>query len=337
MIIKLGALGDVLRTTAICEPLKSLYPGSFIIWITEDSAIPVLSGNRFVDKIIGKSQAFGFVSLFNFDILINLDLDEYALILAGLTKAKEKKGFWFDPDRVIHFSSSSAEEYFTLSHDDFLKKRNKKTYQAFIAEIAGLPYYGKIIVPISSSSREYARNFAEKNGIIDKKIIGAIVGTGNRWITKRWPEKNFIKLFSLLKDFKIITFGGIEEKRLLEWIADKSGKNVISAGYSNTIDQFFGLLDLCDIVVCCDTFALHAAVGLGKKIVALFGPTSAAEIEMYDRGEKIVSDMSCVCCYKRVCEKSPNCMEMIDPEKVAQSVRRLAGEGRKNCSDNSHI
>ncbi len=93
LIIKLGALGDVLRTTAICEPLKDLYPNSMILWITDDSTIPVLEGNKLIDRIVAKSRAAGFISLFNFDLLINLDLDEDALILAGLARAREKKGF----------------------------------------------------------------------------------------------------------------------------------------------------------------------------------------------------------------------------------------------------
>lgn len=324
LIIKLGALGDVLRTTAICKPLKVLYPRSRLIWITEDNAIPVLSGNRFIDRIIGKSRAIGFISLFNFDLLVNLDLDEDALIFAGIAKAKEKKGFWFDEKGIVQFSSDSAKQYFFLSHDDRLKKKNKKTYQSFIAEIAGLPDYSDVIVPVSDSAKEYARKFADRNKLVGNRIIGAVVGTGNRWITKRWPEKNFIKLFSMLKDFKILLFGGDEERKLLQDIVSKNSKNVVNTGHSNSIDQFFGLLDLCDIIVCCDTFALHAAVGLKKKVVALFGPTSAAEVEIYGRGEKIISNMPCVCCYKRICDKSPACMEIIKPESVANAIRRLS-------------
>jgi len=325
LIIKLGALGDVLRTTALCEPLKSLYPESKIFWIADDNVVGVLQGNSFVDRVIHKSRALAFISHIGFDLAINLDLDDDALILAGLAKAKKKKGFWFDSDGLVCCSSHSAQQYLLLSHDDKLKKENKKTYQAFIAEIAEVPYYGKIIVPISDASRKNAKSFFERNNLMGKKVLGAVVGTGNRWITKRWPEKHFIKLFSLLDDFEIVVFGGSEEKDLLRLIVEKSERKLINAGHSNSIDYFFGLLDLCDVIVCCDTFALHASAGLGKKTVALFGPTSADEIEIYGAGEKIISDVSCACCYNRVCSITPNCMELITPETVAKSIRRLAG------------
>ena len=326
LIIKLGALGDVLRTTALCEPLKFLYPASKLFWITESNAIDILQGNSFVDRIISRENAYGFVSYFEFDLLINLDLDDEALILAGITKAKEKRGFWFDSKGVVKCSSPVAREYFLLSHDDGLKKQNFKTYQAIMANISGLPNYGKIIVPVSDVSKKNAHEFAGRYNLKKKKTLGAVVGTGNRWITKKWPEKNFLELFSMLDDFNILVFGGPEEKYLLERIVEKSNKIAINTGYLNSIDYFFGLLDLCDIVVCCDTFALHAAVGLGKKVVALFGPTSSAEVEMYGRGEKIVSDIACVCCYRRECTVRPGCMELISPKKVAQAVRRLADE-----------
>ncbi|MCM8764415.1 MAG: glycosyltransferase family 9 protein [Candidatus Omnitrophica bacterium] len=326
LIIKLGALGDVLRTTSLCEPLKLLYPASMLFWITENNAAAILKGNRFVDRIISKESASGFVSYFKFDLLINLDLDEEALILAGISNAKEKKGFWFDSKGVVKCSSPVAQEYFLLSHDDRLKKQNLKTYQSIMASISGLPNYGKIIVPISDASEKNAREFAKRYNLKEKRTLGAVVGTGNRWITKKWPEKNFLELFSMLDDFNILVFGGPEEKDLLERIVEKSNKTVINTGYSNSIDYFFGLLDLCDIVVCCDTFALHAAVGLGKKVVALFGPTSSAEVEMYSQGEKLTSDISCVCCYRKECSVNPSCMELITPQRVFQIVRRLAGE-----------
>jgi len=326
LIIKLGALGDVLRTTSICEPLKTKYPDSKIFWITESQHIQVLVGNNFVDRIIEKNDALPYVLHLNFDIVINLDLDEDALILAGIARTRKKMGFWYNHDGFIECSNKYAQEYFLLSHDDKLKKKNKKTYQHFISKIADLPSFGRIIVPVSETARVKAEQFKQKHRLGNKKIIGAVVGTGKRWMTKRWPEDHFVKLFKILPDFDFVVFAGPEEKEIIDRIVKNSTTSVISAGHSNPVDIFFGLLNICDVVVCCDTFALHAAIGLGKKVVALFGPTSSNEIEMYGTGEKIVSPVDCVCCYRKNCSINPNCMEMISPEKVAETIRRLCIE-----------
>jgi ADP-heptose:LPS heptosyltransferase len=56
--------------------------------------------------------------------------------------------------------------------------------------------------------------------------------------------------------------------------------------------------------------------------VALFGPTSAAEIDLYDRGEKIRSDLDCLCCYRQICDRVPNCMQAISVDTVYRAVER---------------
>jgi heptosyltransferase-2 len=70
--------------------------------------------------------------------------------------------------------------------------------------------------------------------------------------------------------------------------------------------------------------ALHMAVALEKPVVALFGPTSAAEIELYGGGEKIQPPgLDCLVCYLPRCDKSPYCQELILPERVASAVEGL--------------
>jgi heptosyltransferase-2 len=73
-------------------------------------------------------------------------------------------------------------------------------------------------------------------------------------------------------------------------------------------------------VVTGDTLALHVALGLEKRVVALFGPTSAAEIDLYGLGSKVVAPLDCVCCYNPVCDRSPSCMDSIGAERVYEQV-----------------
>jgi len=80
------------------------------------------------------------------------------------------------------------------------------------------------------------------------------------------------------------------------------------------------------VVVTGDTLAMHLAVALGKKAVVLFGPTSHTEIELYNRGEKIYSDMDCLVCYRQRCDKSPDCMEKIAADRVFKTIKKLVGD-----------
>ena len=79
------------------------------------------------------------------------------------------------------------------------------------------------------------------------------------------------------------------------------------------------------------TLTMHIALALKKKVVALFGPTSANEIYDYGRLVKIVPNLDCVCCYiKEKCNKKPNCMEMISVEEVLEKIESLLKRGDKN-------
>jgi len=127
--------------------------------------------------------------------------------------------------------------------------------------------------------------------------------------------------------FPVLIFGGEEEKDIIECLVEKSKVSLINTGCNNSIHDFFALLNLCDFVVTADTLALHAALGLKKKVVALFGPTSSAEIETYDRGLKIKTSLQCYCCYKRRCSVYPACMEAIKPEMVFEAIKELLNEG----------
>jgi heptosyltransferase-2 len=67
---------------------------------------------------------------------------------------------------------------------------------------------------------------------------------------------------------------------------------------------------------------MHLALALSRRTVVLFGPTSAAEIELYGLGEKVLPEMTCLSCYKTACDFQPNCMDLISVGMVEAAVRR---------------
>lgn len=324
LIIKKEAKGDVLRTTSILEPLKEKFPKHRVIWLTAKKNKDVLEGNPYIDIIWDEVEAPAAISLFKFDILINLDLSPDSLTAAGIAKAGIFYGFRYRDDWNVECSNKAAEEWFLMSHDDEVKRNNRKTYQKFIADITELTHYGEIIVPLQKTSVEKAKRFAKKYNLSGKKVIGIHTGSGYRWPTKRWPQKHIKNLLKMLTDkrYTVLLFGGEEEKEIMEELTIPGNPYIISTGCNNTIPDFFALLNLCDVVVSADTLAMHAATGLKKKVVALFGPTSPCEIEEYGRIKKVITPLDCFCCYKRECDKTPSCMEEITPETVYSVIER---------------
>ncbi|MDR0617466.1 MAG: glycosyltransferase family 9 protein [Endomicrobium sp.] len=327
LIIKLGAMGDVLRTTFLLWGLKELYPKSVISWIVDDKNAAVLENNTFIDNIVANDEnTLKFLIDNYFDVVINLDLAFESLSLAKLSNKAKVLGFTLDNNRNIIASSQSAQEWLKMSVYDELKKSNLFTYQHWMAQIVSLPKDDyEIIVPLQKESQEKALKFLDTNNVsLNKKILGINPGAGKRWNLKKWTLESFIEIAEYFskKGHVILLLGGKQDEREIETILKENISNVISAGTNNTIADFFAQINLCNTVLCGDTMALHAALGLKKNVVALFGPTSINEIEVYSRGTKIQGKKDCITCYKQECHLENNCMKAIKPKEVIEAIEQ---------------
>jgi len=324
LIVKLGAMGDVLRTTFILEGLKEKYKNSTIDWLVEKKNVDVLIGNEYIDIIIpNDNEVYKFLSSHKYDIVINLDLSPESLSFTKLVFADTKIGYYLDDSRKIVGSNSFAQKWLPTSAYDCLKKENEHTYQYWMANIVELKRDNyEIQVPISNQAKQKAKSFVSSLKLNNSKIIGINPGAGKRWVMKKWRVEKYIKLIKTLssKGYNIFLLGGKDDEEEINLILKQKIKNVYSTGTTNSVQEFFAMVDLCDLVVCGDTMAMHAALGLKKNVVAIFGPTSFNEIEMYDRGTKIVS-LECNCCYKPDCNKKVKCMDKVSVENVLDAIQ----------------
>lgn len=330
LIIKLDAAGDVLRTTAILPGLKEKYPQSRIWWITMPESVQLFKGNGYVDKVFDISLAPMVLAADEFDMVVNLDAAPLSSRLAAVSRAKKRIGFGYNAAGYVYPLSPEAEEWFCMGLFDDRKKANTKTYQRIMLDICGLkPSDHSIQYALTPEESEFAAAFAAANGIgRNDFVVGLNTGAGGRWEKKKWTEDGLIDLVRLLHErrsgTKILLYGGPHEVERNKRIASAVKGSAIDAGCRNTIREFAALLDLSDIVVTADTMALHLSLALRKKTVAVIGPTSSAEIEMYGLGPKLTADMPCLCCYLKTCDKEPDCMSSISPLEVLQAIESLA-------------
>lgn len=329
LIIKLDALGDVLRTMSILPPLKKKYPQSSITWITREESLPLFDNVNMVDEVIAYSDPFAshLLQAVYFDLVINPDANKAAITMASLAKAREKKGFYLGDTGEIIASNDMAYKWFLMGINDEMKRKNTKTYQRIILDMLELDWKESYI-PLILSEKEMAKSemFRKKMKLNrNTPIIGLNIGAGGRWQNKVWPVKHFECLIEnlLKKKLQVLLLGGVNEKQKMRKLKQKFGDNILSGGYHNSLRDFFSILNVCDVLVSSDTMAAHAALALGKKLVVLFGPTSINEFETYGRGVKLHADMDCLVCYRSTCDVKPNCMDNIKPETVLNAILQL--------------
>jgi ADP-heptose:LPS heptosyltransferase len=321
LIIKLDALGDVLRTTCILPSLKRRYEPCHITWITSGGARDLLVGNRLVDSVVSAPQdRLSMLLSRSFDVVINPDASVRSCELAAISRGHAGFGYTLGPEGSVLPLGRAAAGWLEMGACDTAKRENTRTYQNILHDICALDPEGQhIILNLTADEVAAREDLAREIGIdLGRPVVGLNTGAGPRWNLKKWRTEGFIELTNLIlggSDAQVVLIGGNLEAGRNALIKSRFGRRVRSP-VSHSIRRLVRVVDLCDAVVTGDTLALHVALGLEKRVVALFGPTSPAEIDMYGLGTKVVPDIDCVCCYSTDCDREPNCMDLIDAGEV---------------------
>jgi ADP-heptose:LPS heptosyltransferase len=329
LIIKLDAIGDVLRTTSLLPPLAEKHPKAAITWITRREARPLLEGNPFISEILEYGEdALLQLRVCRFDRVINLDAGKTSAALASAANAAQKDGFILDPRGYVQATNTAARTWLEMGVFDDLKRQGKNTYQDMMAEIIGLPGCShQYVLNLTEGEQQEGRAQLEKLGVdLTRPVVGLNTGAGRRWELKQWREDGYLELINRIARKRpasqFVLLGGPEERDRHRRLMAQSKVPLIDVGCDNPLRRFASLVGACHLVITGDTLAMHIALALKCRTIVLFGPTSANEIEMYGLGEKIVPSMDCLSCYKPKCDFVPNCMDLISTEMVETAVDR---------------
>jgi heptosyltransferase-2 len=157
--------------------------------------------------------------------------------------------------------------------------------------------------------------------------VGLNTGAGDRWQFKRWGERETSALSAALHDrfgVGVIVCGGpAEAERNRRIVAGAARGGVVAAPTDLGLLEFAALIERCSLLVTSDTLALHLAIAAATPLVAFFGPTSAAEVDLLaGPGEKVVTPLECRCCYLATCDKRPHCMTAIPVQAMLEAAGR---------------
>ena len=329
LMVKLAATGDVLRTTSFLPAMHAAWPSARVTWLTRPAAAGLFAGNALVDEVLTTDDATTAARLATetFDVVLCPDADPDAAALAAMARGTERRGYVRDArGRVVPLGDGAA-RWLKMGLDDGAKRANTRTYQSLVAEVLGLDPAAvrEPILEPSAADREAAAAFVEKLGIRGP-LIGLNTGAGGRWAYKQWTKEHQQAFLRLCADagIAVLLLGGPEEVlRHQDLLAYAAVMPVHDGGNHNSFGRFAALVDHCRVVVTGDSLAVHVAAARRKPAVVLFGPTSAAEIELYGRGTKITPPgFDCLCCYLPRCDKVPHCQARIEPRVVLDAVQR---------------
>ncbi|MFA5499522.1 MAG: glycosyltransferase family 9 protein [Candidatus Omnitrophota bacterium] len=319
LIIKLGAAGDVIRTTPLLRKLRQDHPNAEIIWLTY---FPEFLSSMWVDKAIRfELKDIIWLKTQKFDWLINLDKDDEAIALSSEIMAKKKSGFIMDERGKCKPVGNKAETYKWLTGLwDGLNKKNTKNYIEEIFEICGYKFKGEKYIIEKTVNQEW------DNINKTKIVVGLNTGCGGRWVTRLWGDRNWINLAKRLKkmNYEVILLGGKQEHGRNRLIAKEAGVKYFG---HFTLPEFVDLIDQCEYVVSQVTMAMHIAIGLNKTLILLNNIFNKNEFFLYNNGAIIEPKLDCLGCFKQIQDKRcvvENCMHLVKPDDIIRKINELA-------------
>ncbi len=312
-IIKLGAAGDVIRTTPVLRAIKAHHPRSHITWLTRS---PEVLPGGWIDRILPFTlEAVTWATSVSFTHLLNLDKDPEAVAVAEQIDAKVRKGFSLGPEGLCAAIDSAAQDKLLTGIFDDVSKRNQKSYPQEILEISGFTYNReRYIVELPDSTQTW--NFPAAS-----PRIGLATGCGVRWSHRNWPDEHWIELAKkLIADgYGVVLLGGAAEEEKNRQIASASG--AFYPGHF-PLSDYFSLVNQMDLVVTAVSMALHVALGLDKRVVLFNNIFNPSEFELYDQGVILAPDYDCTCYYDPVCPIG-GCMKFLSPDRVSKAIKTV--------------
>ena len=339
VLLKTGALGDVLRTTSILPGLARREAPLELVWVTAPSAVDLVRSHPDVARVIAADPTradFGAVVLRELgagpvERVLSFDDEHAVCAVASAVVARHGariSGAYADASGALVYTPDVA-PWFDMGllsvhgreHADALKRVNTRSHAQIHADMLGLEA-GRPRLDLPAEHVERAREVALRLGLTPaRRWIGLNTGAGGRWTGKRLPEERTAELAVAVDRARpgatgFVVLGGqaeAERNRRITQLLRDAHVPAVDAGVDHSVLTFAALVDRLDVLVTSDSLALHVGVARGVPVVCFFAPTSAAEIDLWGRGTKVVSTAPDVCSYRPDADTSTLTVERLLP------------------------
>lgn len=322
LIVHLGALGAVVRSTALLKAVHRKYPQAHVTWVTDTPAQHLLRHNPLIDRVLttnGEDQLV--LRALKFDVGFVVDKSLKAIGVAQSTRCEKIFGFLAEGQGGgIAPATAAARELWLLGLSDEQKFfHNKKSEIQLATEALELPYQrDEYHVPLTQE--EVARSATRRaKWTVDysQPVIGFNTGCAATIPAKKWTVEFHRSLIARLISTgyrNIVLLGGPEDGLRNQQIAQ--GLPVVESPTDEGLRDGLVSTKACDLVITGDSLGMHMAIAMKRFVIAWFGPTCAHEIDLFDRGVALLADVACSPCWKRTCEKPVMCYNQVDLKSI---------------------
>ena len=343
LILRLSAVGDVLRTLPAVMALKEYFPSSHITWMVEEPSKTLLEIQPEIDQVIllprkrwteGMKSAVKawktFKEMGQFIVELRKEKFDFVLDFHGIIKSGLISFLSGSPKRIGYDRTSSKEGNFLFSNIKVkLPKEKMSRYQRNFALLRGVGLEVRDFdakLHISQRDKEYIESFlAGLNPPLRRPSIAIHAGTNPKAAFKKWMPDHYAQLADrLIRELgaTVIFTWGPEELESVESIRKEMTEQSVLGPETETLTQLGELFRHCDLYVGGDTGPMHIASLMGTPVLVIYGPTDPVFHEPLGRHKKVRKEVGCNPCRNRSC-KDLKCLKIITVDDVFKATEEI--------------
>ena len=328
LIVRLGAIGDVVNSTVLLNHLRDLYPRAFIAWAVHPPAAPMLEGHPGLDEaiVIPKSQ-FPWklgelrerLAKYRFDLAVDMQKLAKSALVAWLSGARVRIGYDYRRTKELSWLFHTA----TLGKSDPQSHVVDQVLE--FARLMGVPEpKATWRLPVTDADRAVAREAG-----LPAERPHVVVSIGASEPSKRWFAPGFARLIELLhaRGAAPVLIGGpgADETKLAGEIRALCRAPFRDVAGKGTVRSLLGFLEGAGAFVGSDTGPLHLAAAMGVPCVGVYGAQNPHRSGPYGfQDYTVFKGLPCSPCFDGHCPHgTTSCMRSIRAEDVMLSLDRI--------------
>ena len=351
VVAKYLGIGSILQSTPMLKSLKSKYPDSKLIFLTNKANHSLLSKYDFVDKVIyvddtslfkilvSSIQVIVKLLLERVDLFIDLEVHSiYGSLICLFSSAKNRLSFF------IENANFKAYIYTHLLYlNPNLPIRNCYNQLAQLVGVNLLTIEDSLIRPnLPKEVSQKTKNKIKK--IFNFKYKGIIAINANASdlsYERRWDKLNFAKVarYFANEGYAIAFVGSSSEYEYVQEIIDNSpeeNKKIVNLAGTFPLLNFFSFLENCNLLITNDSGIMNMALTLNVPQLLLSGPVNPKQYFMDNNFRVYIYHQTYCSPCTHVLDSPPcggdnKCMQQITPDEVIKfSKKLLSGENIKS-------
>jgi len=318
LLIKPGAIGDVLQLTPLIRALNKRYPAA---------RISVIVGAGITADIFRHHPGVSETIIYD-----RTGVHRSLSALIGFWKELRKKQY----DLVLQFQRSSLRSWLLASAAFpsrvlvYHRSRDHSVHAVrnYLDTVKSLGIAGedlRLELYVGGNDRLFAAELLGSHGLRGAALVAFNPGASHA--VNRWSADQFAALADRISEHtsaRAIIVGGPDDIALAESIVAAAATNPVNLAGKTTLLQLGALLEQCQVLVTGDTGPMHIATAVNTRVIALFGAADPARTGPVGTGHRVIQarTVPCVPCRSRTCSNANllECMNAIGASDVFEAL-----------------